>query len=455
MAGPVADRADLSDLCRAAVSSAGPGEHVEAYASESRRTEVKAREGSVDSLTQAASRGVGVRVIVGGRLGYAWAADPDPEEATQLLVSAREAATTGTPDEANVLPAPVPPEPIEGLFRPSVEALEPDRKVSLALELERATTSAHPDVKRVEEVMYGDAVSRVAIVSTEGVDVEHRRTDCWSAVAALAERGGETQSGFAFRVAREIDELEWEESAREGADRGARLLGGVKPKTGKLPVVLDPWAAAAFLGVLSSSLSAEEVQKGRSLLAGLVGERTASEALTVTDDGRRPDGPATAPFDDEGVPSSRTPLIERGVLRGFLHNARTARRDGGDSTGNASRPGYRGPPGVSPTNLMVEPGTESHQELLRRADRAVYVQDVKGVHSGANPVSGQFSVGASGLRVEGGVLDEPLREMTIASTLPDMLQSIEAVGSDLRFFPGAGAIGTPTILVGELTVAGV
>jgi PmbA protein len=451
----VADRADLTDLCRAAVSGAGPDEHAEAYASESRRTEVKAREGSVDSLTQAASRGVGVRVIVEGRLGYAWAADPDPEEATRLLVSAREAAATGTPDEANVLPTPVSPEPIERLFRPSVEALEPDRKVSLALELERATTSAQPDVKRVEEVMYGDAVSRVAIVSTEGVDVEDRRTDCWCAVSALAERGGETQSGFAFRVAREIDELGWEECAREGADRGARLLGGVKPKTGKLPVVLDPWAAAAFLSVLSSSLSAEEVQKGRSLLAGLVGERTASEALTVTDDGRRPDGPATASFDDEGVPSSRTPLIERGVLRGFLHNARTARRDGGDSTGNASRPGYRGPPGVSPTNLVVEPGPESHQELLRRADRAVYVQDVKGVHSGANPVSGQFSVGASGLRVEGGALGEPLREMTIASTLRDMLQSIEAVGSDLRFFPGAGAIGTPTILVGELTVAGV
>lgn len=451
----MAEVPDLADLCRAALGGTGDGEQAEAFGAESRRTEVKARRGDVEALTQAASRGVGVRVVVEGRLGYAWAADPNIAEAGGLLAEARQAAVSGTPDQTNGLPAARPAEPIDSLFRRSTVDLEPQRKVSLALDLERAAISTHPDVRRVEEVMYGDAVSRVTISSTEGVDAEYRRTDCWCVVSALAERDGETQSGFAFRVARELDELEWEACAREGAERGARLLGGVKPMTERLPVVLDPWAAASFLGVLASSLSAEEVQKGRSLLAGLVGERTASEVLTLVDDGRLPDGPATAPFDDEGSPCSRTLLLERGVLRGFLHNSKTARRDGTESTGNASRPGYRGVPGVSPTNLVVEPGSESLEAILERAGRAVYVQDVKGVHSGANPVSGEFSVGASGLRVEGGVLGEPLREMTIASTLREVLQRIEAVGSDLRFFPGAGAIGTPTILVGDMTVAGV
>lgn len=446
--------ADLGDLTRASLAGAEPGEEAEAYALESRRTEVEARGGAVDSLTSAASRGVGVRVIVDGRLGYAWSADPDPEETPTLLGAAREAASFASPDEANGLPEARPYEDIPALFRPGVLEVPPARKVSLALDLERAAIGANPEVRRVEEVHYGDAVSRVALASTAGVGAEYRRTDCWCAVSALAERNGETQTGFAFRVAREPDELAWEEAAAEAAERGSRLLGATKPGTERLPVVLDPWAAASLLGVLASGLSAEEVLKGRSLLAGLLGERVASDALTLADDGRLPEGPASAPFDDEGVPTGRTALIDRGVLRGYLHNTWTARRQGLASTGNASRPSYRGVPGVSPTNLLVEPGADPPEALLARAGRAVYVQDVTGVHSGANPVTGVLSVGATGLRVEGGALGAPLREMTVAGTIPEVLRAVLAVASDVRFFPGPGAIGTPTILVGEMTVAG-
>jgi PmbA protein len=445
---------DLGELCRAALSGAEDGELAEAYASQSRRTEVKARRGEVESLSGSETRGVGVRVIRDGRLGYAWAADPDPDEAGNLLGAARDAAEHTSPDEANVLPDPVPAEPIPDLFREGQASLGPERKVALAVDLERAAVSAHPEVRKVEETIYGDAVSRVAIASTTGVRAEYARTDCWCVVVALAERDGETQTGFSFRVARELDQLGWEETAAEAAERGARLLGARKPGTERLQVVLDPWAAASFLGVLAGILSAEEVQKGRSLLAGLVGQEVAPGAFTLVDDGRFAEGPAAAPFDDEGVPTGRTPVVEAGTLRGFLHNTQTARRDGTTSTGNASRGGYRGVPGVAPTNLIVEPGPADPEALLRQAGRAVYVQDVSGVHSGANPVSGEFSVGATGLRVEGGALGEPLREMTIASTLPEVLRAIEAVGSDLRFFPGGGAIGTPTILVGEMTVAG-
>jgi PmbA protein len=445
---------DLAKLCRAALAAAEDGELAEAYAGESRKSEVKARRGEVESLSASETRGLGVRVISDGRLGYAWAADPEPAEAAELLRAARAGAEHTTADEANVLPDPAEAEPISDLYREDQASLGPERKVGLALDLERAAVSAERDVTKVEETIYGDALSRVAIASTTGVEAEYARTDCWCVVIALAERDGETQTGFSFRVARELDELDWEGVAREAAHRGARLLGARKPGTERLPVVLDPWAAASFLGVLAGILSAEEVQKGRSLLAGMLGQEMASDRLTLVDDGRLPEGPAAAPFDDEGVPTGRTPVIEAGTLRAFLHNTQTARREGTASTGNASRAGYRGVPGVAPTNLLVEPGDRDAEALLRDAGRAVYVQDVSGVHSGANPVSGEFSVGATGLRVEGGALSEPLREMTIASTLPEVLRRVEAVGSDLRFFPGGGAIGTPTILVGEMTVAG-
>ena len=446
--------ADLLVLCRWALSRAEDGEQAEAYAGEARHTEVKARKGRVDSLSRSASRGVGVRVLAEGRLGYAWAADPEPEDAAALLVAARESAALASPDEGNVLPEASRAEPVPGLYREGQADLDPERKVALALDLERAAVSEVPDVRRVEEVLYGDALSRAAIASTRGVEAAYERTDCWCVVSALAERDGEVQSGFSFRLARELDELPWEEAASEASVRAARLLGSRKPGTERLPVVLDPWAAASFLGVLAQALSAEEVRKGRSLLAELVGERVASDAVTLVDDGRLLDGPAAAPVDDEGVPTGRTDVIEDGILRGFLHNTATATLAGARSTGNAARPSYRGVPGVAPSNLYVRPGAEGAEDVVRRAGRGVYVQEVKGVHSGANPVSGEFSVGAAGLRIEGGELAEPLREMTIASTIPEVLTSVRSVGSDLRFFPGAGSLGTATLLVAEMTVAG-
>jgi PmbA protein len=278
------------------------------------------------------------------------------------------------------------------------------------------------------------------------------RTDAWAAVVALAERDGETQTGFSFRLLRGPDELALDEVAVEAASRAARLLGGTKPTSERLPVVLDPVAASSFLGVLSGALSAESVLKGRSLLADLVTQTVASDVVSVIDDGRLIEGPAVAPFDDEGVATGRTALIDRGTLRGFLHNTYTATRAGASSTGNAGRASYRSAPGVSPSNLFLEPGPQFAEALIAGVERGVYVQDVTGLHSGANPITGQFSVGATGLRIASGALADSLREMTIASTLLDVLRAISAVGSDLRFFPGG--TGSPTVLVGEMTVAG-
>jgi PmbA protein len=443
---------DLTDLCSRAVEAAQDDEGVEAFAEEGRRTQVRVRDGEVESLTFSESRGVGVRVLSGHRLGYAYAADPGPDEVTALVGAARDGARFTQADEANVLLPLSATEPVPGTYREALAVLDQERKVGVALDVERLAVTGHPEVRRVEAAGYGDAVTRVAIASTGGGPFEFARTDAWSFAVALAERDGETQTGYAVRLARDLDDLEWEDAATEAAERAARLLGGTKPATERLPVVLDPIAAASFLSVLSSALSAESVLKGRSPLANLVGSGVAGEAVSVVDDGRFPEGPAVAPFDGEGVPTGRTTLIERGTLLGFLHNVYTATRADERSTGNASRASYRTTPGVGPTNLYLEPGTASVEALLRDAGRAVYVQEMTGLHSGANPVSGEFSVGATGLRVEGGALAAPLREMTIASTMLDLLRGISSLASDLRF-PAAGP-GAPTVLVMEMTVGG-
>lgn len=443
---------ELADLCRAAVEAARDGESVEAYAEESRRTEVEARRGEVEGLTFSQTRGVGVRVIAEGRLGFAYAADPSPGEVRETLARARENARLATPDEHNVLPEAQVWEPIDGLYFEDQAAMATEDKVRIALDLEHVATSSDPRVTKVETCSFGDAVANAAIASTTGVAAEFRRTGCWTVVGTLADGEGETQTGFSFQIGRRVEDLDPEGVAREAVERAARMLGASKPSTQRVPVILDPFAASSFLGLLAGALSAESVLKGRSLFADLVGEAVGSEHVTLVDDGRHLDGPAASPFDDEGVPTGRTELITSGVLNGFLHDTYTAHRSGTSSTGNANRAGYRSTPGVGTTNFWLEPGERSLEQLLAEADGGVLIADVSGVHSGANPISGHFSVGATGLRIIDGALGEPIREMTIASTIPEMLRSVTAVGSDLRFF---SSVGTPSILIGEMTVAGV
>jgi len=442
---------DLGDLCRIAVEAAEAGEAVEAYAEESRRTEASALRGEVEGLEFSESRGVGVRVIREARLGYAWAADPDADDIREIVRRARENSALAATDEHNVLPEPASWAQIPELFRETSAGIATEEKTRLALGLEARAISRDPRVTKIDEAQVGDAVSRVAIASTTGVEAEYQRTDAWCLAVTLAVEGDETQTGFSYRIARGLDELDWEAVADEAVDRGARMLGAAKPDTARVPVVLDQFAAMSFLGVLAGGLSADAVQKGRSLFAELVNEQVGSELFTLVDDGTNVEGPGAAPFDDEGVPSGRTELFTKGVLNGFLHNAYTAHRGGTESTGNGKR-GYRAPPSVGTSNFYLDAGATSRDELIRLAEGGVLIQDVSGVHSGANPISGEFSVGATGLRISGGTLGEPLREMTIASTLPEMLKAITGVGDDLRFF---SSVGTPSVLIGEMTLAGV
>jgi len=446
--------AELHELTRAAVAAAHEGEQLEAYAEEGRQTEVSALRGEVEGMTFAESRGVGVRLFADHRLGYAFASDPTPEEVLEAVARARENAALAEPDEHQALPVPEDFEPLPELFRAESAAVTADQKVRRALDLEAYTVSRDTRVTKIDLAQVGDAVSRMHLASTTGIDAAYERTDAWVVVVTLAVEGDETQTGFSFRIARGLDELEQEPIAEEAVSRAVEMLGAAKPPTAKVPVVLDPFAASSFLGVLAGALNADSVLKGRSLFATMVGDQVGSDVFTLVDDGRILDGPGACPFDGEGVPSSRTELFTAGRLNGFLHDTYTSRRTGGGqrSTGNSKRGGYKSAPGVGTSNFYVEAGDLSFDELLARAEGGVVIRDVSGVHSGANPISGEFSVGATGLRVEGGALGEPLREMTIASTLPEMLKGISGVGSDLRFF---SSVGTPSILIGEMTLAGV
>jgi PmbA protein len=232
------------------------------------------------------------------------------------------------------------------------------------------------------------------------------------------------------------------------------MIGAGKPDSRSCPVVLDPTVAASFVGILGSTLGADAVQRGRSPLAGRVGDEVAGRAFVLDDDGLDPAGFATAPVDGEGLPRRRTALVEEGRLRTYLYDTYTARRGEAESSASAGRAGYRSQPSVSASNLVVGPGQSSFDQLLAAADGGVWIGDVAGLHSGVNPVSGVFSVGASGRAIRGGALAEPLREFTIASDLVSMLQAVLAAGAEPRWVPFGGSVSTPPLLIGEMAVSG-
>jgi PmbA protein len=375
-----------------------------------------------------------------------------------IAAGAAEAARIADPDEFAVAPSPngAVSSEIPGLRDPALAEWSTERKVELAREIEQAARRADSRIAGVETVVYADEERRIAIASSTGLAGTYEATSAYAYLQAIAESEGDKQTGLGFGMGRSPAALDSQEIGCEGAERAAALLGATKPVSRSCPVVLDATVAASFVGFIGGTLCADAIQRGRSPFAGRLGSVVASEALTVTDDGTDPAGLNSAPFDAEGQPRGETALIEAGNLAAYLHDSYTARREGSGTrtTANASRAGYRSPPAVSTSNLVVAPGTASFEQLLQEAEGGVYVGDVAGLHSGVNPVSGTFSVGATGRLISGGELADPADEFTIASDLTAMLQAIAASGSEARWVPFGGSVHTPVLLIAEMSVGG-
>jgi len=435
------------------VGWANDDEQVEAVVAHSRDTEVRAYDGDVEQLSSAETQGVGIRIVRDQRVGFAYAGSLDDDVLAETLAEARDNAGFGTADEFVGLAEP------DGvaiadldLYRASLVDVPTDRKVELAIELERISRNADPRISGVESADYADSIASAAVVTTTGIRAAARETGAYVSSSVMASEGDETQTGFGFSVGRHTDDLDLELAANDAAKRATRMLGATKPPSERLTVVLDPYVAAQFLGIIGSTLSAEAVLKGRSPFADRVGDDIANALLTFVDDPTNAKAFSATQTDGEGIATRRNALIVNGVLQGFLHNAYTARRLGAVSTGSAVRGGFKSTPSAGARALSLVPGDRSQDELVAAVDNGILVQSVSGLHSGVNPVSGDFSTGAEGLRITNGAVGAPVREFTIASTLQRMLQDVHAVGNDIEWLPMRAA--GVTIVVGDVTVSG-
>ena len=445
---------ELLDLAQAIVERGAADEDVEAFLTHQRDFQVKAYMGEAETVSSAEPRGAGVRVLSRGRVGFAYTTDLTDVGLADVVERARTNARYATEDEAVALARGAEALPLEGLFDPAQAQVGPDAKVAFAVELETATRGSDPRIRTVEEAGYADSDSEIAIATSTGVSGHYRRTDAWCYAVAIAEQGDDTQVGFEFGLEKGLADLDAADVAARAAQRALGVLGAKKIPSVRLPVIFEPYTAGQFLGVIGGVLTAEAVQKGRSLFAGRVGETVAPDGLSLVDDGRAQGAPGAAPWDAEGTPTQRTEVISGGILRGFLYDIPSARREGRGSTGNAARGGFKSAPGPAPSNMAFTPTGETRDEVLRRAGRAFLVQDFHGVHSGANPVSGDFSVGATGYIVENGAIGAPVKEVTIAAPMLEILKGTVAVADDRRWLPFGGSYGGATTLIAEMTVGG-
>ncbi len=450
---------DLAELAAAVVEQAHPGEGMEVYVTRGTDNEVRAYDGAIESLTSADSAGVGIRVILdgpdgeGSRLGFAWAGSLDPDVVQAALGDARDNARYATPDPDVVLAEPDGFAAVEqDLWDDGVITTPLEDKIALALELERATRGADPRVRQVSSADYSDGRVEVALASTTGIRSTARRTTAFLSVDAIAGEGADSQTGTGFSVGRSPTGLNPDEAKDDAVLRATRLLGAQKAKSGRCTVVFDPRVVSTLLSVVASALSGEAVVKGRSFFAGRIGETVANAAVTLTDDPTDSRAFSASAYDGEGLACRRNVLISDGVLRMFVYDTVSARRAQTRSTGSAVRGGFSGTPSAGCRALVLAPGQMGADDILAMVGDGLYVQSVTGMHSGVNPVSGDFSVGAEGLMIRGGSLAEPVREVTVASSLQRMLQSVVAIGGDLRWLPGVAA--GQTLAIAHMQLSG-
>ena len=456
-AGPHPDGPDdLLALADRVAGWARSGEDVEVYVARGDETEIRAYDGEVESLTSATSAGIGVRVVVDHKLGFAWAGSLHESVLAETLDEARDNATFATPDDHVQLAVPdgVVAVPFD-LWDEALSTIPTSQKVALALALEAQARGADPRIRQVSSADYGDTSVEVALVSTTGIRSSNRKTQGFISVGVIAGDGDASQTGGGFDTARGFDGLDPDKATADAVGRAVRMLGATKGPSGRSVVVFDRRAASTLLSVISTALSGEAVAKGRSFFAGRIGEQVGDTGLTLVDDPTNPLAYGAASYDAEGLACRRNELIVAGLLKGFLYDTVAGSRAGVASTGSAVRGGFAGTPGPGCRALALTPGPEGFDEdrVLAAVGDGLFVQSMTGVHSGVNPISGDFSVGAEGLMIRDGKLAEPVREITVASTLQRILHSLVAVGADVEWLPGIAA--GQTLAVGDMQISGV
>jgi len=403
----------------------------------------------IETIEEAASQGVGFRVFVEGKMGFSHCNDLSNKSLEDTISRAIAFARLSTPDENNVLTDDMGITSIADLYDPGIAAEQMDKKIKMALDLEKLAMQ-DPRITKSAGAGYGESESEIFIGNSNGILKTYKSSGCYVGASVVAEKGDQKNTGgeYCSRVFFG-DLVPLEEIAAVASRKAIELLDPVMIKTQKAAIVFDPDVARALLGGVISAINGERVLQGASFLKDYLNKQFASSLLTITDDGIRPKSLGSSPFDGEGVPTSKNVLVENGVLKSFIYNTKAAKRAGVKSTGNASRGGFSSLPGIGTHNVYISTGSHTRNEIIAATKKGLLLLEVTGY--GIDPVSGNFSGGASGLWIENGEFVHPVKGVTIAGSAFNILNAIDMIGNDLDMNMTNAA---PTFRVAEMQIGG-
>ena len=422
----------------------------EVFLSRSSATKIDSKDQKVESLTRAEDVGMSVRIKRQNRVGFSFTTSLAEDAISRAVDSASQVAEV-MPEENDIdlggfdtnLPV------IENRFDDDGLRVPIEEKIAIAMKVEKLVREADPRIQTVRSASFSESISEYLITSHEGVVLRHRGTMFSASLACKAEENGDAQMGYEYVFSPFLSKLDLAFCAKSGAESATELLGAKKPGSMKCPAVIRNDVVSDLLDFLAGSFSGDDIEKGKSLLQGRHGEKIFADFITLLDDGLRPGGLATRPFDAEGTASQTTKVVENGVFKNLLLDRKYAKRFKLSPTGNSSR-GVKAPPGISTTNFYLQPGDRSLAELIRDVGDGIMITNLMGVHT-ANSVTGNFSVGASGILIQGGKLTKPVKGFAVAGNILSLFRDVKVLGSDLRFF---GSVGAPSLLIPELAVSG-
>lgn len=410
------------------------------------------QQGALSNYTVNSTRGLSLRGIYNGKMGYAATEAMDEEAITQLVSGVIESALLSEDDSFQQIYKGDEHYPELDLYNPELDTVDEKQKIDLLLSLEPMAKAKDPRIVQLAYNAVVTASSSHRIVNTHGLDLQDRDNLAYAYAGAVAKEGDRVATGMGMTISRDFDKLDAEKVVNDATEEALFMLTAEPVPSGIYRCIIENRCMPDLLGVFSGVFSAESAQKGLSLLSGKEGEMIASPVVTLMDDPLMKDGLGSQPFDAEGVACFPKAVIENGKFTTLLHNLKTAHKAGVKSTGNAARAGFAGSMQVSPTNFYFMPGEKSLAQLMEDMNEGLVITDVSGLHAGANAISGDFSLIAQGYTVKDGKKDKAVERITVAGNFFQLLKNIRAVGNDL-FFPGSST-GSPSVDIGEIAVAG-
>ena len=398
------------------------------------------------------SAGLSFRGKFGYRIGYSYTEILDEDAIEMLVKKAKENVLAIENNDIQFI--------YEGdkeykeisTYHEELEDIPADKLINIAISMEKEAKKYCNKVESFSGCSVSYSSGKYGIINSKGLNLSNKSNLLTAYVVPIVKDLDKMYDGCGYVVAKSLNDVKPDKIAKMGVDEALSKIGGTSIASGNYKVIINNEAMVSLLSTFAGIFSGDAVQKGLSLLKDKEGEIIAADIVNLVDDPHLEDGLASVSFDDEGVATLKTYLIKNGKLNSLLHNLKTANKAGVKSTGNGFKSSYASPISVSPTNFYIEPGINSLEEMTKKINKGLIITDFAGLHSGANSITGDFSLAAKGFYIEDGIKTHPVEQITVAGNFFTLLNNIEEIGSDLKF--PMSSVGSPSIVIKELSIAG-